>query len=549
MKFSIYLLIIPLLISLSHCKTKRGDTQLTTWEQSIFQDQSKLIKAKLWRDSRGGRSWTIEDEEGYDRWLATVPDTLFLDWDIPHDCADVILALRFIYAIAHGLALKIGIYQSTDYWHDPLLMLRRAVNDYGTVNLNEISYKVDMWDNKNYQGGNFILHRQTGYGHAFQLTSFSEFFLFNTLESTTPATLRKMINSSLFESTIKHRSFRRLYAIKREGAHLFHDLSVSFAAHPKQSLEKPDWYQCIGTPDSRHPDLAPLWKNIFHFKAMESENPQLDKKRLTADGITCPHNVYWKERYQVDVSFTPQAPGYKQVLTPLFNGICLQLNSRSKAVEIGYRNCHLNPSKRCSAHKSAAYSTPAKDDKIRGLLKKYLGLIFSSNLTETPISLCPLKIWLSSKDYLRQSVQIINDANEITPWAENIFFNGLIHHNPSDPKEDLTLRWGCHPMDKNWNCLKTRTTGDFLKYAISFEKDHFQKQRVIGFQEITAYSIEDGKEEECTLQKGDVVLKRGSLYTDSEGLFEVIQTFDKRDGCSTGLILTLPFEGESTLLH
>ena len=209
---------------------KKDDSGTKDFSRDVYAEQVRLSEAKQWKYNKGGRSWTVEDELNYDEWVSEVPATILVDWDLPNDCADAALALRWIYAIQYGLALKFGKYNSTDYFEDPVEMLRLAIRDFGTVNLSEITYAVDMWDEKNYQGGNIHLLRERKSGHTIQLTAAKNNLLYK-IESTIPAAIRDLSPGAYLEISAENMKIRRLFAIKREGDSLSNDKEISYLAH------------------------------------------------------------------------------------------------------------------------------------------------------------------------------------------------------------------------------------------------------------------------------------------------------------------------------
>ncbi len=470
-------------------------SELSDWAVGIFKKMSKETGAIGWYKDRGGRSWTVEDERKFDEWITNVSPNIMIAWDIPTDCADAALALRFIYAYKNGLALKFGPLHSTYFYYDPITLLKLAVDKYGTGNLARISYPVSMWHLENYQGGSFYLSG----GHTVPVKGVKDRYYFTSLNSREGRHVRKLHYSKFTPYHIAGDVFRRFYSTKRSGGMVFEDYETSFKAHPSAESDDYDWYDCIPkgaisdtiyhrlkekitkdeNEESHRIDKAYLTRNVRNFLASKKANPKYNQVALARDQVKCPHNVFWMKKYIEAGHVVPAEPKLsKEEFAQDVNKLCQLIQLRANAVHKGYQACVersipvTNFEKDCGGDKYAEYSTPLRDAELADYFYAYIyepieEKQFPVELFDTTCSI-QLKPY-DPNDKLTKEVYPIAHLDQNTPkaypfWFSRVFYKfiGYLvdHHRfkivTYDPTYTLEERWGCIKEDHQLSCLNQR---------------------------------------------------------------------------------------------
>ncbi len=476
------LFVVSALSLLSSCKQRGWDSELSEWELGIFNKQSKLIKAKMWRETEGGRSWTVADEHAYDEWINTVQTDIFTRWDIPTDCADAALALRFIFAIKEGLALSFGEFSSVDYYQNPILFLKKVVGYFGTPNMKRVSYRVNMWHQVNYRGGNFLLYRDKKVGHTMQMLAPTSYNVLQVMQSTVPIKVRNLVKYGLFSTSVENQHFRRFYAIKRTDNILSHDLQISFKAHPPETDKLPNWYDCVSQGESNQTrlDQVPLWQNLFNMLSMFQINPTYNQSAVMKQGYHCIQNLYWYPEFITGKQQLP-FPNYRMAIEAMYQNVCDYVQSRSDAVNEGFENCYQSTddaTSRCSADKSGDFSTPSRDYKMFEKIQMLRIAILKLRAAEYVHRTCKINYKIMGENKTRE-VQLFQSNGDMSMWLillnnrylkskgkkEKPFANSI-----SDPKLSIPERWSCPKYDHSLVCLKIRFPGDLALYLLQDER-------------------------------------------------------------------------------
>ncbi len=528
------------LLFVAACKQDEDDgAEVKAWEVRKFNDAAAVHNAIGWSESGGGRSWTVEDENGYDEWIQEVPDNVLTLWDIPHDCADATMSLRFIYAYQKGLALKFGKYGSVDYADRPVEFLKIVAKKYGTVRLPQISYDLDMWDIKNYEGGNIFVQYEKGdeSGHTIQLKNALTNKVYESIESTVPAELRELKAGYLFSRDYEVGRFMRFYAVNNDAGVLSYNKEISFEAHPPLNLEKPDWYACMSGGSNNLPlvkneeEEVPtpvLWKLVFNTISYLNLQPSLDQSKLDKDGITCNQNVFWNPKYGGSKS---NQPDYSQLFDKMFDQICHKLEQRQYAVQKGYDNCFgSTDSTKCNAGPSGDYSTPSRDKKLSDAISNYLR---AADLSADEMAQKSCRVVFN--DGMR-SVKPFSEKGGYAYWiagtlshAHSNYYQNLFDGTFSDPRESIAVRWGCHEEDDALDCLDLTTDIEIANYIL--DRDPVDARY---------YDLDVGKTY-TTLRSGYTnVLESGESCNFSKGTeLKIIRSSEKHEFAIT-IIETMP---------
>ncbi len=447
------------------CKKRVTPSHLSDWEKAIWDAQVSQSGAKMWRADQGGRSWLVADELAYDKWIAEVSPSILRKWDIPIDCADSVMALRFIFALQHGLAIKFGKYNSTDYWDNPMAMLRKATISYGTQEIDDFSYLVDMWEMVNYQGGSFVLED----GHSYTINGLNELNLLTTLSSGPPITVKDLGQGNFFEKHNDGQRFRRFFAYERRGKQLIANHKVSYQAHPAaQQSSKGDWYDCVMKDyveeDGNRIDQKPFWKNIYNFVRVQNLKPVYNQTALEADGIVCPHNVHVDKKYIQPGHPVPPQVDFKAIAAQMFDDLCDYLQERVSVVDEGFAKCHQNQIPLCTKEPHGEYSTPSRDGKIIAKTSMLQQLVSELKLEKDYLSRrCQLTLHpeldVKEKELEKEVALfgIIARSFSSAMWivrAFNVQTRPFFNNEPFDPTRSYQERWGCHPQDKEFSCLE-----------------------------------------------------------------------------------------------
>ncbi len=556
---------IFILFSLAACTGggDKDDSDIKTWDRDIFNSQAAKHNAIGWEKDKGGRSWTVEDEKNYDQWVNTVPSTLLKDWDIPTDCADAAMALRFVFAYINGLALKFAGYKSTSYYNKPITFLRKAVRDFGTINLHQISYKVDMWDKVNYEGGNFLLYRVKTTGHTTQLKSALNHKIFPTLVSTVPAQVRDLYEEYLFQTEVKNHYFRRFYAITRTESGLKYDEEISYEAHPPLDESKDDWYGCVSTYITT--DKAPLWNNIYNYLSSLEDQPNYDTEAMAKADIKCPHNIAWKADILQDTTEDLEPPQHEELFDAMIESLCVALDKRSKAVIEGYEACYNTAdtnTDKCDSSAAGLYSTPSRDFQFMATSSHFLGSLSRVNGGTFWESTCPIKPYPSNHPRAGETIDVnlFNSEKSYSFWISNFIsqvttdLEGDIAASVADsdsvssPIASLSKRWGCAPDDEDLLCIQNRS---FLSYADYLENYPNSIESLEGFTvgqkiKINHWSIKvhSTNERRCYLDQDiemDIIAFNHNPKAKS-ALVEVLSESSDKDLCQKGEKVLMPLD-------
>lgn len=422
-------------------------------KEKLLSETGKQTVQEIWSD--GGRSWTTEDEIKYSGWLNTIDESLLEEWNIPTDCADAVLALRWIYAVKNGLALKFTngkkSFDSVGYRGRPIQMLMDAMGQIVTRNLNHNGYAVELFDPLQMQSGMFA----TMGGHSFSIV-FEKIegigIVPMTLESTVPVKVRKMARNDL-SSIAKHSmKFYRFFSVENLGNR------VEFIQNSEMTSEYPNFdsevmvnflRDCVGDSTTYH---KPFLANFYNLLWMVTNNdPAYEEKYARARLIySCDYNVAREGR---------QFPSYNEIQKRSETMACAKLQGRAQAVNIGYEACYSRPSKpSCAASPDGDYSTGSRDYKLVVQLE-HLRQLRQLNQTLSPFQ-CSVDL---TQGFSEERVKKLPSALKnvaIDPFAPDnssmklsLLNLGGLHEDEagrytyiptsSDPRVSLSKRWNC----------------------------------------------------------------------------------------------------------
>ncbi len=493
------LILMPILLITFACKPSQTPSHVSAWEKKIWQKQVVKSKAKLWREDHGGRSWMKQDEIAYDKWISKTSPSILEEWDIPFDCADSVMALRFIFALKHGLAIRFGRFNSIDYWDKPMLLLKNATNSYGTQEIGNFSYAINMWDLANYKGGNFVLTSN----HSFTLKGIDENHVFTILSGFPPISVKSLRESKMFSQDGTGQVFRRFYAYTRQGRKISANKDLSFEVHPPRSVNPKDWYACLegdevhDIKETKASDNKPLWQNIYNYVASLKHKVEYNEALIKQDGINCPHNVHWLPKYVKEGSAVPPAPDFEKILSSMFDDLCSYIQERAVVVNEGYAKCFAQKSDECSKDQHGDYSTPTRDNKIFARVMSWFEL--SSSLKKTlyfynqKCSIDFNKGRLGTNPFIKEVKFLGNYSTYILPsvWM-GIAFSDTSMVTAKKPAYDPTLsipeRWGCDSNDHNLSCVELSGMDDFARSVI--KKSKLEKQE-IEIHNLTTFRLDD----------------------------------------------------------
>ncbi len=465
--FKVHLLVLGLVLLFS-CKNRQDYSSLSDWETAIWEQQVIKSGSKMWRESKGGRSWTVEDEHLYDKWVAGISPKILADWDIPSDCADSVMAIRFIFALKHGLAIRFGYFKSTDYWYRPMELLKAAARSYGTKEIDNFSYLVDMWDFANYQGGNFVLQK----GHSYTVSGLNELNVLTTLSSGPPITVKALAEGNFFIRVLAEQQFRRFFSYLRDGSRVYASKEISFTAHPRINENGPNWYDCSiqleeeateSQKTEKKVDRLPLWKSIYNFVLSKKLDIRFNKEEIEREGIQCPHNVYWQPKYLAVDQKVPEEPNFTLIANEMFTDLCKYLQERVEVVDKGFDKCFGKNIASCTKGSHGDYSTPSRDARIiakAAMLQHLIGeLEMGNEFIQKKCSLTLHPFLEDREKELNKEVSllgIVQGKLSTSIWIMQAF--SLLYENYAsarsyDPTRSYPERWGCSPLDKNLSCL------------------------------------------------------------------------------------------------
>lgn len=415
--------------------------------------------------SFGGRSWTAQDLDGFHSWLnqlaqekdektAYKRQSVLNQWGIAHDCFDTIIALHFVYALRHGLAVKYGSYNSLHYATKPKQLIKLALKNFSTRQAAALTYEVDLNQPANFSAGLIYVYSDK-IGHALYLSHFIENGLARSLEGPFPASFAKIKVGYFLRIKREHGSkpatFRRFPLFIKRGEKIISRIPKAFPAAKAHSNQR--WWRCVnGKNATTKPYTRPLWENIKNFLIFNQHN----KTKPTTSAKICMHNMSPMTPQKID--------SYHQVAQKSLDNLCLALKERIWRVNFGLEQClSSNDDNKCTPDSRGLYSTTAFDHRIfeqltdiQRLLKYPSTTALYRNLT---LFHCP-SMDLHNKSeqapyYLALRLTEPDDDGFIlnfifSPWLKQI-------SNPArtishDPRESRAQRWGCEEP-QNYSCI------------------------------------------------------------------------------------------------
>lgn len=464
--------------------------------------------SKLNQNQAGGRSWTEADELGFSDWVDRVPTNILETWKIPHDCADAVLALRWMYAVQNGLALMFTTgYNSKSFANDPVALLRNSAMALPQQSrVVEGAYQIDLTNRNNYRGGVIV---DTGH-HVIILrgairfkeaadaskASFleqmkdklmgvsedSEVHGFTTLSSTSP-TDRRTLREYPFDYTattgagIDYMTFARYYPVKNNGGSLSWDKALATKLFPAKT-ERSDVLvnQCSkGTL---------LWLNLINYLwAVDHWEPEVNGQKVASrsneEVNSCDHN----KAATKDASKFPSVD-YVGLFNQFVADVCPRLQLRAQVVNEGFEHCYQTGASKCSTDPEDDFSTPSRDTALHRSLKGLAG--FAGQINKMPkggkIDLSKISCTIDMLQFQDKKTeasfkkrfvnfagasgnQLLNQDSKLRKKTFHPFvifatgkWDDFSHMNPApvttDPKASYPARWGCASNDVMLNCFQ-----------------------------------------------------------------------------------------------
>ena len=446
----------------------RSEMSLAT--QAMEQKTGKK-KNEIWAE--GGRSWQPVDELNFAAWIDSVSIDILNEWKIPHDCADSIMALRWIYAVSNGLALRFevragfseSVFDSFRYRADPVKLLVDAHNHIGADTLDYSTFEVDMSSRNNYKGG---LIFSSG-DHAFIMRGAlrregASPYYFQTLESTVPNTYR-FLRESLFNVELPPKPYFRLLRFKsvvNKGGSVQFDASVSQSQFaPKRDISDIMIRECVN-------NESPLWYTLTQFIFAVDKNPNFSEQQRLAD-----KGVFDARVRKCEFAKTLENDAPKPNLDAFFESskidLCGTIGLRSFYVGMGFNTCHKVKSKSCNAGPEGDHSTPHRDIAMAAKAKSFQKL---SKLIGRTGDLKDLTCSVNLLDGINRNKLIAESAgeldskqfddltkinmhpfenNEVAGWLKRLAAETKVS---SDPTQSLVKRWACPEAERPFLCLK-----------------------------------------------------------------------------------------------
>jgi hypothetical protein len=423
----------------------------------MLEKTGKKSPGDIWPD--GGRSWTRNDELNFSAWIDDVPLNILDDWKIPTDCADAVLALRWIFAVQNGLAVKFKIgresYDSTEYRSNPIRLLVAAHDNIGADSLLDLGYPVDMTIPNNYYGGMFI---SKGY-HTFLLRGAlkrngNSTFLFRTIESTVPAKIRALKETVFMMEQPSKDYFKmlRFWPVVNRGGYLEYDEAVARAEFPPESeLSMKLTSQCTNLKQyGPGIGVAPMWINFLNYaKYAHEHRAELATSEKRAKIVeNCYHNT----------SIMANSRAFYESMRSIFEAdLCKSYETRIKSVVEGYNACFGKPpTGACTPDAAGDYSTPNRDkalyDKSTSFQSFAQQLLAVKDLSSFSCGPFPLTAQASpvppDSERARSIVLKPFSGETRSPWLVRI---GMAWES-SSPVSPLHVRWGCSSSQTDFSC-------------------------------------------------------------------------------------------------
>lgn len=464
--------------------------------------------SKLNQNQTGGRSWTKDDELGFSDWIDRVPTNILETWKIPHDCADAVLALRWMYAVQNGLALMFTTgYNSISYKNDPVALLRNAAMALPQApRMVDGAYQIDLTNRNNYRGGVIV---DTGHhviilrgairfkeaanpSNTNLLDQFKDMLTgtkedskvhgFTTLSSTSP-TDRRTLREYPFDYTstsgagIDYMSFGRYYPVKNNGGSLSWDKGLATDLFPAKTAQS-------DTLVNHCSSGSLLWLNLINYLwAVDHWEPTVNGKkpmsRSAAEINSCDHN----KAASKDPSQFPSVD-YVGLFNQFVADVCPRLQLRAQVVNEGFEHCYQTGASKCSTDPEDDFSTPGRDTALHRSLKGLAG--FAGQINKMPksgkIELNKISCTIDMLQFQdkrteasfkkrfvnfagAQGNQLLNHDSKLRKKTFHPFavfgagkWDDFSHMNPApittDPKASYPARWGCPSNDVMLNCLQ-----------------------------------------------------------------------------------------------
>lgn len=380
------------------------------WSSSrsfIEQEIEQVSSGAVWvtRDA-----WTNAWERRYSNWIQTeVTPEFFLNHNIPSDCADVVVGLRWIFARIHGLpaAFKLassGRLFSNENYKSSWLNLPRAEKWYNDRrfrasllfmmnNTYTGSLRGDVYPIKIERGSlrpgsiHLIVDGSNRHARMFKkvLTQVDSADAITTIESTLPPIVRKMYDGPFLATPMPKSGKSGIYNLKRvvKGSNSFYHLDPSVMSDYSREQYASDF-------GSDHFDLL----NVSVIRRLNQNISDTTLVRLMGSGL-------WGE-----------------------------FNKRDDTVKNGWAFCRRN---NCAPGTSNwhGWSTPSRDRKIKNIISGINSILEVADNDAQGV-------WdvYSSQDFILQSYE-----------NRRISFNDLIelfelNKFSSDPRVHPRIRWG-----------------------------------------------------------------------------------------------------------
>ncbi len=388
------------------------------------------LKAAVWNDTR---VWTVELEEEFSTWMqsSVVNEVMFTDpkskyFGINTDCADTSYALRAIFAFEHSLPFAI-------------------TNPSGSRDANKtLNNRLNKWD----KSGDEIKRLKAMIEEIGDSVGTENLAHFDTY----PTKISSIKAGTLFMYKIKARLgnfIRHSYNIKAINPVGTFDVIYSTQANKAKHLP------LIRRKEREFENLPHIPWGFKKFKW-----PQL----LTAEISTYPlllgasneqydlaSNLGEAEFFKMirkNLAKSSETPGER--LNRSFNAVCAEARARIEYVNQGIE--HLNSiGSRCMNYEEFdAYSTPARDQALKGLFEKYEesfnDLLKSGELNSANPNILNFSQFIFNKvgNFSKELIETcpINYRSEVTidlRELRNRIREGKLSSHPNDKIE---LRWG-----------------------------------------------------------------------------------------------------------
>lgn len=451
----------------------------------------------VWWPTQGGRSWTIDDEIGFSNWLqddsapkndaeyyTKFSNEILNRWLISHDCADAMYAVRWIYALLNGLALRFTETYSTahtKYKNDPVALIEDTGSHLpAQQNVINGAYVVDITQAANFKAGLMV---DSG-NHVAMLKSAlkpdgSNQFYFRMITSNSPID-EQPFSEYVYDYTtsrdpeFKWFNFGRFLPVKNEKGVLSYDYTVVRAVFPADDAPKPSLSHqlLVNCGDPKKDGGAQAWLNLSQYMWALQYWPEYQNEASRSDAIRqCLHN----RPSAVDALRPPL--DVKALYKQLSPELCAPIQARAKRVVSGFERCRQGQSRSfpCSTGVHDPYSTYRSDYVLSRNVISMVHVARAAGLSNSEIEQqsCQIDLLEGMQDPDLFKRHFVNQglpedqANELLSQdstlrfrrlAPVLFYQKWMHflergHKNSDPIAGFAERWGCSLTDFSLSCL------------------------------------------------------------------------------------------------